>query len=51
MMALPQLEQVVVSGENLLNGLLEVLIWFRLEKFACVADLSKCFFQIKIPES
>ena len=45
------LNQVVLSGENLLNGLLEVLIRFRLGKFACVAGLSKCFFQVKIPES
>ena len=45
------LNQVVLSGENLLNGLLEVLIRFRLGKFACVADLCKCFFQVRIPES
>ena len=45
------LNQVVLSGENLLNGLLEVLIRFRLEKCACVAGLSKCFFQVKISES
>ena len=31
--------------------MLEVLFRFRLGKFACVADLSKCFFQVKIPES
>ena len=43
------LNQVVLAGENLLNNLVEVLIRFRLGKFACVADLSKCFFQVKIP--
>ena len=29
--------------------LVEVLTRFRLGKFACVADLSKCVFQVKIP--
>ena len=43
------LNQVVLAGENLLNNLEEVLVRFRLGKFACVADLSKCFFQVKIP--
>ena len=43
------LNQVVLAGENLLNNLVEVLVRFRLEEFACVADLSKCFFQVKIP--
>ena len=38
------INQIVLSGENLLNNLLNVLIRFRLGKFACVADLSKCFF-------
>ena len=27
----------------------EVLIRFRLGKYACVADVSKCFFQVSIP--
>ena len=40
------LNQVVWSGENFRNNLVEVLIRFRLGKFACVANLSKCFFQI-----
>ena len=43
------LNQVALSGENLLNNLVEVLTRFRLGKFACVADLSKCFFQVQIP--
>ena len=43
------LNQVVLAGENLLNNLVELLIRFRLGKFACVADLSKCFFLVKIP--
>ena len=43
------LNQLVLAGENLLNNLVEVLVRFCLGKFACVADLSKCFFQVKIP--
>ena len=45
------LNQIVLSGENLLNNLLDVLIHFRLGKFACVADLSKCFFQVRFPKN
>ena len=43
------LNQLVLAGENLLNGLMEVLTRFRMGKYACVTDLSRCFFQIKIP--
>ena len=39
----------MLSGENLLNNLVEVLIRFRQGKYACVADLTKCFFQVWIP--
>ena len=39
----------VLLGVNLLNGLVEVLTRFRLGKYACMADLSKCFFQISMP--
>ena len=42
------LNQLVLAGENLLNGLVEVLTRFRMGKYACVTDLSRCFFQIKI---
>ena len=42
------LNQAVLAGENLLNRLVEVLIRFRLRKRACVADVSKCFFQVRI---
>ena len=45
------LNQVVWAGENLLINLVDVLMRFRMGKFACVADVSKCFFQIKILES
>ena len=43
------LNQIVLAGENLLNNLVEVLIRFRLGSYACVADVSKCFFQVGIP--
>ena len=38
------LNQLVLAGENLLNGLVEVLTRFRMGKYACVTDLSRCFF-------
>jgi len=43
------LNQVVFASENFLNGLVNVLMRFRTGKYACAADVSKCFFQIKIP--
>ena len=43
------INQAVLAGENLLNGLVDVLIRFRLGRYACVADISKCFFQVRIP--
>ena len=45
------MNQAVLAGENLLNGLGDALMRFRLEKYACVTDVSKCFFQIKLPRS
>ena len=44
------LNGAVYPGINLLNGLVEVLTRFRLGKYACMADLSKCFFQVFMPE-
>ena len=44
------LNQAVLGGTNLLNNLVEVLTRFRLGKYACIADLSKCFFQVSIPK-
>ena len=38
----------VLGGINLLN---KVLTRFRLGKYACIADLSKCFFQVSIPRA
>ena len=43
------INQAALAGENLLNGLVEVLIRFRLRRYACVANISKCFFQVEIP--
>ena len=45
------LKQAVFAGKNLLNNVVEVLTRFRLDKFACEAHLSKCFFQVQIPPS
>ena len=45
------LNDAVLPGSNLLNILVDVLIRFRLGKFACMADLSKCFFQVALPEN
>ena len=44
------LNDTVYPGINLLNGLVEVLTRFRLRKYDCMADLSKCFFPISMPE-
>ena len=45
------LNQAMLAGINFLNNLVEVLTRFRLGKFACMADLSKCFFQVAVPEA
>ena len=45
------LNQAISAGENLLNNLLQVLLRFRLGKIACVADVSKCIFQVSIPRN
>ena len=44
------LNHAVFPGANLLIRLTDVLTRFRLGRFACMADLSKFFFQISIPE-
>ena len=43
--------QAVLAGTNLLNNLVEVLTRFRMGKFACMPALSKCFFQVAMPEA
>ena len=45
------LNRAVLAGENLPNGLVDVLMRFRMSRYACVADVSKCVFQIKLPEN
>jgi len=42
------LNQDLRAGTNLLNNLVEVLTRFRLGKYACMADLSKCCFQVSL---
>ena len=44
------LNDAVYPGINLLSGLVESLRRFQLEKYASMADLSKCFFQIFLPK-
>ena len=45
------LNNAVLGGINLLNSFVEVLTRFRLGKYAFIADLSKCFFQVSIPRA
>ena len=41
---------VIMAGPYFLNPLQHVLMRFRLGQFALMADVTKCFFQIKLPE-
>ena len=43
------LNDAVLPRVNLSNGLVSVLNRFRLGRFAFMADLSKCFFQVASP--
>ena len=43
------INQAVLAGKTSLNGLVEVLIRFRMDRYACVADISKYFFQVGVP--
>ena len=45
------LNQAVLAGTNLLNNLVEVLVRFRSGKYACIADLCRCLFQVVVPEA
>ena len=46
------LKDAVFPGINLLNnGLVDVLTRFRKGRYACMADLSKCFLQVSVPEN
>ena len=39
---------IIMSGPDLLNPLLHVLTRFRLGKYALMSDVTKCFFQIQL---
>ena len=41
----------ILSGPDLLNSLVHILIRFRREEFALMADITKCYFQINLPAS
>ena len=45
------LNEAVLPGTNLLNVLVKVLVRFWLGKYACMADLSRCFFQVVVSEA
>ena len=40
---------IIMSGPDLLNPLLHVLTRFRLGKYALMSDVTKCFFQVQLP--
>ena len=40
---------VIMTGPDLLNRLVHVLARFRKGNHALMADITKCFFQIKLP--
>ena len=42
---------VIMAGPDLLNPLLHVLMRFLMGKFTLIADVTKCFFQIELPEA
>ena len=42
------IKDFIETGPDLLNTLADILARFRLKKFAMMADLTKCFFQIGI---
>ena len=41
----------ILSGPDLLNSLVHILIRFRRGEFALMADITKCYFQINLPAS
>ena len=45
------INRAVLSGENLRNNLVEVLIRLRLGKYAFVTDSRRCFFQVGVPRA
>ena len=43
--------EVIMTGPDWLNSQSHVLARFRIGKYALMADITKCFFQIKLPEA
>ena len=41
----------ILSGPDLLNSLVGILMCFRFGEFALMADVTKCYFQIGLPEA
>ena len=41
----------ILSGPDLLNSLVGILMRFRFGEFALMADVTKCYFQIGLPEA
>ena len=46
----PSLNECLHSGPSLINEMCSVLLRFRLNKFACTADISKAFLQVGLRE-
>ena len=42
---------VIITGPDLLKPLVHTLVRFRKGKYAFMANITKCFFQIKLPEA
>ena len=42
---------VIMTGPDLLNSLAHMLARLRKGKYALIADITKCFFQMKLPEA
>ena len=40
---------VIMTGHDLLNPLVQMLAKFRKGKYALMADITKCFLEIKLP--
>jgi hypothetical protein len=45
------LNKVLLQGPNLMNSLVGVLLRFRQERVAFVADIESMFYQIRVPDS
>ena len=45
------IKDLICSGPDLLNLLPQILAKFKLGKYALIADITKCFFQVLIPKN